>query len=221
MKIHWEVWAPVEIHQDWHFLELWQNLYPPPSSNKHQSCCDQWKYSLLSGWPMSGPVSDHCTLPCTIQYSTVQYSTALYNTVQHCTIQYVDISSFINFAQMSVHVASECSLILARLVTVTAFVGDTLKVGLNVKAKCVSLRAWCCLSTKLTAPHFTHPLRHGLNSWLDILQIFDRYFLIAVDFRNMFWIINLTFKWFLFDNILTLRTGFRVGVWCIIFMRWK
>ena len=47
------------------------------------------------------PVSDHCTLPCTIQYSTVQYSTALYNTVQHCTIQYVDISSFINFAHSS------------------------------------------------------------------------------------------------------------------------
>ena len=74
---------------------------------------------------------------------------------------------------MSVHVASECSLILTGLATVTALVGDTLKVGLNVQAKCVLLRAWGCFSTKLTAPHFTHPLRHGLNSWLDILQIFD------------------------------------------------
>ena len=98
---------------------------------------------------------------------------------------------------MSVHVASECSLILTELVTVTAPVGDTLKVGLNVQAECVLLRAWGCFPTELTAPHFSYPLRHGLNSWLDILQIFDPYFLIAVDFSNMFGINNLTFKWFL------------------------
>ena len=93
---------------------------------------------------------------------------------------------------ISVHVSPQCSPVLAGFVTVTALVGEALKMCLNVQTKCVLLSVLSCLPAELAAPHFSHLLRHFLDDCFDLSQILDGNFLIAVDFRSLFDIV-LTF----------------------------